>query len=448
MINVQSAMCNLKYKIFSMSSLQVSPSGLRWFQDVRFGMFIHWSVYSLPARGEWVMHTERIPVAEYEKLVPQFNPYKFNAEEWVSIAADAGQKYMVITSRHHDGFSMYDTQLSDYKITRTPFGRDPLAELANVCARRGDVKLGFYSSLLDWHHPAYRFRAESGLAWSDYVAFLHGQVRELCTNFGEIACMWFDGDWPHHAFDESNAHFAAGGSFEYDKLYGMIHALQPDAVVHNNRHEAPLPGEDVQGFEQDLPGENSAGFNPSTVYDMPAEVCMTINGSWGYHATDADHKSGRTLVHKLVRSAAAGANYLLNVGPTHLGEIQPVHAQRLREVGVWLQSNGESVYGTRKGAFASGRVRGQSLVNGGVFEPSGEAVSTRCGDVHYVHLLQHTSDEVALRDASGSLNLGDLRTSLVKDGSPVRSRVDANGLLVLTVPTEQRDALDTVVRVA
>jgi alpha-L-fucosidase len=431
-----------------MSSLQVSPSGLRWFQDVRFGMFIHWGVYSLPARGEWVMHTERIPVAEYERLAPQFNPYKFNAEEWVSIAADAGQKYMVITSRHHDGFSMYDTQLSDYKITRTPFGRDPLAELANVCARRGDVKLGFYSSLLDWHHPAYRFRAESGLAWSDYVAFLHGQVRELCTNFGEIACMWFDGDWPHHAFDESNAHFAAGGSFEYDKLYGMIHALQPDAVVHNNRHEAPLPGEDVQGFEQDLPGENSAGFNPSTVYDMPAEVCMTINGSWGYHATDADHKSGRTLVHKLVRSAAAGANYLLNVGPTHLGAIQPVHAQRLREVGMWLQSNGESVYGTRKGVFASGRVRGQSLVNGGVFEPSGEAVSTRCGDVHYVHLLQHTSDEVALRDVSASLNLGSLQASLVKDGSPVRSRVDANGLLVLTVPTEQRDVLDTVVRVA
>ena len=179
---------------------------------------------------------------------------------------------------------------------------------------------------------------------------------------------------------------------------------------------------------------------------MPAEVCMTINGSWGYHATDADHKSTRTLVHKLVRSAAAGANYLLNVGPTHLGEIQPVHARRLREVGAWLHSNGESVYGTRKGVFTSGRVRGQSLVNGGVFESSGEAVSTRNGDVHYVHLLNYTSDEVALRDASGALNLGDLRASLVKDGSPARARVDANGLLVLTVPAEQRDALDTVVR--
>ncbi len=141
----------------------------------------------------------------------------------MSIAADAGQKYMVITSRHHDGFSMYNTQLSEYKVTNSPFHRDPIQELADACARRNDVKLGFYSSLLDWHHPAYRFRKESGLAWSDYIEFLHGQVRELCSNFGEIACMWFDGDWPHHAFDENNAYFKSGGSFEYDKLYEMIH---------------------------------------------------------------------------------------------------------------------------------------------------------------------------------------------------------------------------------
>ena len=137
-----------------MTAKQVSPSGLEHFQDIRFGMFIHWGLYSILARQEWIMHVESIPVAEYEKLVPQFNPVKFNADEWVSIAADAGQKYMVITSRHHDGFSMYDTQLSDYKVTNTPFGRDPIAELAAACARRRDIKLGFYSSLLDWHHPS------------------------------------------------------------------------------------------------------------------------------------------------------------------------------------------------------------------------------------------------------------------------------------------------------
>jgi len=224
---------------------QASPQGLQWFQDAKFGMFIHWGLYSILARGEWVMFFDKIPVPEYEKLVPQFNPLKFDARAWVQLAADAGLKYMVITSSHHDGFSMYDTALSDYKVTNTPFKRDPLHELADACARRGDVKLGFYSSLLDWHHPAYRFRQESGLAWSDYLEFLHGQVRELCTQFGELACIWFDGDWPRDSCTGDRAHFAPGGPFEYEKLYGMIHTLQPDAVVLNNRHDRPLPGEDV-----------------------------------------------------------------------------------------------------------------------------------------------------------------------------------------------------------
>jgi alpha-L-fucosidase len=404
---------------------QVSPQGLKWFQDAKFGMFIHWGLYSILGRQEWVMHIERIPVPEYEKLVQQFNPTKFNADEWVSVAADAGQKYMVITSRHHDGFSMYDTALSDYKVTNTPFKRDPLAELANACARRGDVKLGFYSSLLDWHHPAYRFRKESGLAWSDYIAFLHGQVRELCTNFGEIACIWFDGDWPHHKIDENNAYFVAGGSFEYEALYDMIHTLQPDAVIHNNRHEKPLPGEDVQGFEQDLPGENTAGFNETRIFDLPIEVCMTINDHWGYHADDDNHKSTRTLIHKLVRSAAFGGNYLLNVGPTPQGEILPVHARRLREMGAWLAKNGGSIYGTRKGAIAG----------------TADAVSTRRGDVHYLHLLNYVSDCVTVALPEGV----EMRLSAsLTDGTPVAAK-QIGGKLTLTIPADKRDVMDTVV---
>lgn len=421
-----------------------SPRGLQWFQDARFGMFIHWGLYSILGRQEWVMHIERIPVPEYEKLMHQFNPTRFDADTWVSIAADAGQKYMVITSRHHDGFSMYDTALSDYKVTNTPFGRDPLAELASACARRHDIKLGFYSSLLDWHHPAYRFRAESGLAWSDYLAFLHGQVRELCTNFGEIACIWFDGDWPRHALDESNAYFAPGGSFEYDTLYDMIHTLQPDAVIHNNRHDRPLPGEDVQGFEQDLPGENTTGFNETRIFDLPIEVCMTINDHWGYHADDHNHKSTRTLIHKLIRSAAYGGNYLLNVGPTPQGEILPVHVQRLREMGTWLMRHGESVYGTRKGTFVSGHFR-RNAAGERSFEATGEAVSTRRGDTHYLHLLHYTSDVVRLRDLSGAVPIAEMQAKLLRDGSTVKIAVDADGLLVLTVPAEQRDPLDTVV---
>ncbi len=403
---------------------QASEQGLNHFQDIRFGMFIHWGLYSIIGKQEWVMHTDRIPVPEYEKLVPQFNPVKFNAAEWVSIAADAGQKYMVITSRHHDGFSMYNTALNDYKVTNTPFKRDPIQELADAIAKRNDIQLGFYSSLLDWHHPAYRFRKESGLAWSDYIGFLHGQVRELCTNFGEITCMWFDGDWPHYPFSEKDAYFLPGGSFEYDKLYDMIHMLQPNAVVINNRHEDPLPGEDIQGFEQDLPGGNTAGFNTTTISPLPLEVCMTINDHWGYCATDANTKSTRHLVYLLVRSASVGANYLLNVGPTALGEIVPEHAARLRGVGGWLKNNSESVYGTRAG----------------VIPPTAQTVSTRKGDTHYLHVLDYTSDCVTVKGVPENLQ----QARLLRDGNTIslERRDDA---VILTIPADQRDPFDTVV---
>jgi alpha-L-fucosidase len=406
---------------------QVSPQGLKWFQDARFGMFIHWGLYSLLARGEWVMHNEKIPVPEYEPLVGQFNPVKFNADEWVSIAADAGQRYIVITSRHHDGFSMYDTALSDYKVTHTQFRRDPLNELAGACARRGDIKLGVYSSLLDWHHPAYRFRHESGLAWSDYLEFLHGQVRELCTQFGEIACLWFDGDWPNHLLDSNTAYFAAGGSFEYEKLYDMIHKLQPDTIIHNNRHAEPLPGEDVQGFEQDLPGQNTAGFNTTTISKLPMEVCMTINDSWGVNDRDENHKSSQHLIRTLIKASSVGANYLLNVGPTALGEILPVHAERLRAMGQWLSVHGESIYGTRAGVILPAM--------------NGSSVSTANGDVHYIHVLDYVSDAVTLRDVPADVT----KAFLLKDGSPVQwTRRGEN--MILTIQPHQRDEVDTVIR--
>jgi alpha-L-fucosidase len=404
--------------------MQVSPQGLMWYQDVRFGMFVHWGLYSILGRGEWVMHLERIPSKDYRPLAQQFNPTHFNAEEWVSLAADAGQKYMVVTSRHHDGFSMYDTALSDYKVTNTPFGRDPLAELANVCARRGDVKLGFYSSLLDWNHPAYRYRQESGLAWSDYLDFLHGQVRELCTNFGEIACVWFDGDWPRHAIDETNAYFKAGGSFEYEKLYDMIHTLQPHAVVSNNRHSAPLPGEDIQGVEQDLPGMNTAGFNTTEMSSLPLEVCMTINDNWGYARDDHNHKTTRHLVHLLARSASLGANLLLNVGPTPDGEIMPVHAWRLRQMGTWLRLNGTSIYGTRAG----------------VIPPTKETVSTRRGDAHYVHVLNDISDNVTLVGVPAGVQAA----RLLRDGTPLEM-LRRDDKTVLLIPEDVRGPFDTVV---
>ncbi|HEX3051773.1 MAG TPA: alpha-L-fucosidase [Aggregatilineaceae bacterium] len=402
---------------------QVSSQGLEQFQDRRFGMFIHWGLYAILGRGEWIMHVERISPTDYRPLAQKFNPVRFNADQWVNIAADAGQKYMVITSRHHDGFSMYDTALSDYKVTNTPFGRDPLDELANACARRGDVKLGFYSSLLDWQHPAYRYRTESGLAWADYIDFLHGQVRELCTNFGEIACMWFDGDWPAFPLDENSAYFQAGGSFEYEKLYDMIHTLQPDAIVLNNRHVEPLPGEDIQGFEQDLPGMNTSGFNIAQISAKPLEVGMTINGSWGYHRTDQNHKSARHLVHLLARSASAGANLLLNVGPTAEGEILPIHAHRLHEVGLWLQKQGSSIYGTRAG----------------IIPPTPEAVSTTGNGAHYIHVLHYLSDSISLEQIPDHIQAAKLL-----DGTPLAMERRGTSTLI-TIPEDKRDPFDTVI---
>lgn len=403
---------------------QVSAKGLEWFQNVRFGMFIHWGLYALLGIQEWVMHTNRIPVPEYEKLVQQFDPVKFNAEEWVSIAADAGMKYMVITSRHHDGFSMYDTKLTDYKVTNTPFKRDPIAELADAITRRSDMKLGFYSSLLDWHHPAYRFRTESGLAWSDYLEFLHGQVRELCTNFGDLACIWFDGDWPRHKITYANAYFVAGGSFEYEKLYDMIHTLQPDAIVMNNHHEKPLPGEDVQGFEKDLPGQNTMDFNTTYISDLPREVCMTLNDHWGYCATDDNHKSARHLTHLLARSASVNANFLLNVGPTAEGEILPIHAQRLREVGGWVKQYGDSIYNTRASNLGTS-----------------EAVfATQRGNTYYIHVLDTISDCVTLKGLPDSVT----QAHLLCDGTPLPVQRQDNQVLI-PVPIEKRDTFDTVI---
>jgi alpha-L-fucosidase len=403
---------------------QASTKGINWFQDIRFGMFIYWGLYSLPGRGEWAMHFDRFAIPEYEQLAERFNPVRFNADEWVNLAAMAGQKYIVITSRHHDGFSMYDTALSDYKVTNTPFQRDPLAELAEACERNGEVKLGFYVSLLDWHHPAYRFREESGLIWDDYLAFLHGQVRELCQNYGEIACFWFDGDWPRRKVSEDDAYFQPGGSFEYEKLYNMIHGLQPDAVVVNNRHDKPLPGEDVQGFEQDLPGVNSAGFNTTEKYNMPLEVCMTINDNWGYFTGDENHKSPLNLIHNLARSASADSNYLLNVGPTVDGVISKAQSQRLLEIGHWLQSNGEAIYGTRAGVIA----------------PTVESVSTSKDTTHFVHVLEYLSDCISLKGVPESVE----SARLLRDSTPVKM-TGKEDTISLTIPPEMRDPYNTVV---
>ncbi len=282
---------------------QPSPKNLEaraWFQEARFGLFVHWGVYSILGDGEWVMNNQNISKSEYEKLPQFFNPIAFDPNEWVAMVKRAGMKYITITSRHHDGFSMFDSKVTDYDIVdASPYGKDILKQLAAACHREG-IKLFFYYSLLDWNRDDYypRGRTGTGIAgrgtgeWEEYIAFMKAQLTELLTNYGPIGGIWFDGDWDQKEWD--GKHFGKlKVNWHYDELYSLIHKLQPQALVGNNHHLAVIEGEDFQMFEKDLPGKNTTGWGtPSDqIGSVPLEVCETINGSWGFNLQDRRHKS-------------------------------------------------------------------------------------------------------------------------------------------------------------
>jgi alpha-L-fucosidase len=306
------------------------------FRKMRFGMFVHWGIYSLLERGEWVMFHEKIPLSEYMPLKERFNPHLFNAEEWVQLAKRAGMKYITITAKHHDGFCMYDSDLTDYKITNTPFKRDVMRELADAC-RKARVALLFYYSPLDWQHPAYKSD------WEAYTRYWHGQVIELVKKYRPYG-IWLDGCWDKpDKLDET---------WKLTQLYNSLRAIQPALLIANNHHQQPLPDEDIQTYEQDLPGENTVGFNPiPPANNALIETCMTINNSWGYNARDTQHKSPTQLIRILAECAGRDANLLLNVGPKPEGTIQDEHKDRLIEMGEWLRIHGEAIYSTRGKVF-------------------------------------------------------------------------------------------------
>jgi alpha-L-fucosidase len=396
----------------------------RAFQDARFGLFIHWGVYSILGDGEWVMHNRRIGVPDYEKLPGLFNPTEFDAAEWVSLARAAGMKYITITSKHHDGFAMFDSKVSDYDIVdRTPYKKDVLKMLADECHRQG-IKLFFYHSHLDWHHPDYYPRGRTGADsrrpdegdWNRYLDYMDGQLRELLTNYGEIGGIWFDGWWDKPKAD-----------WRLDRTYKLIHDLQPAALVGNNHHKRPFPGEDFQMFEKDLPGGRTAEFNEGAeIGALPLETCETMNNSWGFNLTDRRHKSTRELVHYLVKAAGHDANFLLNVGPMPNGRIQPEFTERLREMGRWLDGHGESIYGTR----------------GGPLKPRSWGVTTQKGDTVYVHLLDWDDPVLSLPALPRRVKAA----RLLKDGRPVAVQQTAS-TLALTVPGGERDPYDTVIAI-
>jgi alpha-L-fucosidase len=380
------------------------------YRDAKLGMFIHWGVYSLLGAGEWVMQNRPIAVPDYEWFATTFNPVKFDARAWVALAKSAGMRYITITARHHDGFSMFATRATRYNIVDwTPFKRDPLRELAEECRRQG-ITLFFYYSQLDWHHPDYWPRGSTGHRtgrqesgdWNQYVDFMDAQLTELLTNYGPVGGIWFDGMWDKPKAD-----------WRLAQTYGLIHRLQPRALIIPNHHQAPLPGEDVQTFEQDLPGANTAGFNTKTIGALPLETSLTMNDSWGFNLTDHHYKSTRELIHYLVRAAGVGANLLLNIGPRPDGTVPPEAEERLRELGKWLEVHGGAIYGTRAGPIA----------------PRSWGVTTQRGDTVFLHVLDWSDPIIALP----TLGVGTWRARSWPDGSPVHLSVAGDGV-TLTLP--------------
>ena len=328
---------------------------MAWWREARFGMFIHWGLYAIPAgewegntnHAEWIRTTAQIPIEQYDKFVDEFNPFKFNADEWVRMARDAGMKYIVITSKHHDGFNLFDSEYTDYDIMSTPFKRDMMEELANACRKYG-LKICWYYSIMDWHHPDYlprrgwENRSPEGADLERYIAYMKNQLKELIQNYGDIGVLWFDGEW-----EETWAH-------GYGKdLYNYVRSLQPSIII-NNRVDIGRAG--MQGLTRE--GEYAGDFGtpeqeipPTGLPGIDWETCMTMNNHWGYNKNDDNWKSTEDLIQKLADIASKGGNFLLNVGPTAEGLFPQPSIDRLAAIGEWMKTNSEAIYGTQASPF-------------------------------------------------------------------------------------------------
>lgn len=401
-----------------------SPENLKareWFQDAKFGMFIHWGVYSILGDGEWVMNNQRIDKQTYQKLPAFFNPISYDPAEWVALAKAAGMKYITLTSKHHDGFAMWDSKLTDWDIVdRTPYGKDIIKMLADECKKQG-IKLFFYHSQLDWYQEDYYPRGNTGSTagrpekgdWYKYLDYMDGQLTELLTNYGEIGGIWFDGFW-----DKKDA------DWRLDKTYGLIHKLQPACLVGSNHHLATFPGEDFQMFEKDLPGQKTTGFNPDQkMGELPYETCETMNNSWGFNLQDKNYKSTKNLIQYLVKAAGLNSNFLLNVGPMPDGRIQPEFIKTLGEIGKWMEKNGETIYGTR----------------GGPVSPRAWGVTTQKGNKVFVHVLNPEDNNLLIPDFGAKVK----KITFFGSGEKLKYRQDAFGIAI-SVPEGAFDEIDTI----
>lgn len=351
------------------------------FADYKLGIFLHWGIYSQYAQGEWYLQNANLDRNEYAKAADAFYPHRFNAEKWVAAFKDAGAKYITFTSRHHDGFSMWNTKQSDYNIVQsTPYGKDIIAQLADACHKQ-DISLHLYYSHIDWMREDYPWgrtglnvgKDRTKIDWPHYYSFMNNQLTELLTNYGKIGAIWFDGYWDH---DSDPTPF----DWQLGEQYALIHKLQPGCLVGNNHHINPFPGEDIQIFERDLPGENTAGWNTSEISKLPLETCETMNGMWGYKVADQNYKSTDDLIRLLVNTAGKGANLLINIGPQANGELPAIALDRLKGLGEWMRTYGETIYGTTGGDLKN--------------QPWG--ATTRKGNKLFVHITNLQSSVLAL----------------------------------------------------
>ena len=377
------------------------------FQNNKFGIFLHWGIYSMTAQGEWYMNNRNIHRDEYAKLASGFYPSRFNAAEWVSAIKASGAKYICFTSRHHDSFSMFHTQESDFNIVdATPFKRDIIKELADECHKQG-IKLHFYYSHLDWKREDYPLgntgrgtgRPKDKANWNTYYQFMNNQLTELLTNYGPIGAIWFDGVW-----DQPESF-----NWQLEEQYALIHKLQPACLIGNNHHRTPYAGEDFQMFERDLPGENKAGLSGQEVSALPLETCETMNGMWGYRIEDQNYKSTHTLIHLLVRAAGKNANLLMNIGPQPNGELPAIAVERMKEMGEWMQQYGETIYGTRQGDVS----------------PHSWGVSTRKGNRLFIHILDWQDNRLYL-----PLKAKVKKAFKYADKTPISFQQDKEGVLL------------------
>ena len=416
---------------------------MAWWRDARFGMFIHWGLYAVPAGdyngrrskeiGEWIMSWANIPRAEYEKFAPAFNPVDFNAAEWVRVAKDAGMKYLVITSKHHDGFSMFDSAVTNYDIVdATPYKKDPMRALADECKRQG-ITFAFYYSIMDWHHPSQYVDAPgkdptAGHGQTkmregrkqEYVDYMKAQLRELVTKY-DPAVLWFDGEWVDWWTEEDG-----------QDLYKYVRSLKPSILINNRVGKGRKGMEGLNKSDRQYAGDFGTPEQQIPASGLPGvawETCMTMNDTWGFKSYDENWKSPERLIRQLIDAASKGGNYLLNVGPTARGRIPQPSVERLAAMGKWLRVNGESIYGTTASPFASQL-------------PWGRA--TRKAGTLYLHVFDWP--------ASGELNVpafeGTVRSARLLGAPGVKVTLEqgkaASGVTI-KVPSQAPDPIASVV---